>query len=211
MPEDLSFDFDADYTVERLSESDSRSIQIRFGPPTPSTGTTVDSHADRSGSPRWVTLTDPSRTIRVTPTKGKQWEGEFMSGAGELNGIYSTPARETLCVVVRGQGYFVDVLAPDNFQLVPAAPIVDVVDVPQLGMILFADYTKIVAYGSAGKLWRTTQLSWDGIDIGSIVGSALHGKAWDSPAATKVPFVLDLKTGAFTGGSSREMYRAGNS
>lgn len=71
----------------------------------------------------------------------------------------------------------------------------------QQGLLLFAGFTSITAVGSAGILWTTDRLTWEGLTISEIKGDNLHGHGWDALADKEVPFEVDLKTGSHTGGA----------
>jgi hypothetical protein len=73
--------------------------------------------------------------------------------------------------------------------------------------MLFVDYTRIAAYGVAGFLWNTDELSWDGIELTEVETNLVRGLGWDSPAGRKVQFSVDLSTGSVAGGSSPAMYK----
>jgi len=140
--------------------------------------------------------------VRVTPTGGQAWVGNFQCGDGRLSGVYATPSPHAACVVAGGQGYVVPVQDPGAYQLVAAYPIGDVRSLLELGLILFADFTDIVAYDSRGCVWSTGRLSWDGLTITSVSPAGIVGKAWDAPAGREVSFVVDPRSGRPEGGAT---------
>lgn len=75
-------------------------------------------------------------------------------------GLYSWPHDATLCVVARGAGYLVRVDDPLDWQLVVARPVIDVRPIPSRRIVVFANYTELIAYGASGVAWTTKRLGW---------------------------------------------------
>jgi hypothetical protein len=111
-------------------------------------------------------------------------------------------------VVVKGQGYWVPVLAPAKFELIRAIPIKQVIPVADRSILIFVSYTRLAAYGVGGFLWLTGDLSWDGLEITDVSSKAVLGIAWDSPTGRRVSFSVEVDTGKSEGGSSPEKYGA---
>jgi hypothetical protein len=141
--------------------------------------------------------------LRVVPNETSSWIGRFEAGPGGLDGAYATPSPCVVCIIVKGQGYWIDVTIPQDFEIVDLIPIKHVIPVPSRSLILFADYIRVGAYSAAGYQWVTEDLSWDGITVNSVTHTSLNGQAWDAPDDCYVPFAVDLETGEVTGGSSR--------
>ena len=117
-----------------------------------------------TGSRAVLVLEMPSDSllVEVTPYDGEPWQGAFLQGLGGMSGLFATPLPTTLCVVARGQGYWVPVLTPRDFLEVSCIPVKSVFAVPGRSIVVFASYTELAAYGPSGMLWITEQLSWDG-------------------------------------------------
>lgn len=145
--------------------------------------------------------------IKVVPNSGIPWIGNFQFGDGTLSEVYSTPSEQIVCVVAKGQGYLVPVNRPVEYQIVKSYPIKEVFPVPQRRLVVFADFTKLSAYG-ADFVWVTSRLSWDGLKITSVTSELIQGLAWDSPLDKEVEFFVDVRTGRHTGGSSPDRYTA---
>lgn len=142
--------------------------------------------------------------ISVVPAVGERWLGNFQYGNEGASGVFAFPNPDVLCVVARGQGYLVNADRPSVFDLVEANPIKQVLSVPERELVVFVDYTMMVAYGTDGLAWRTGHLSWDGLRITSIGSLSIDGFAWDAPAGKEVRFSVNALTGSHTGGSSPE-------
>lgn len=144
--------------------------------------------------------------FKVSPLDSKSWIGGFECGPGGVTGLFATPSRQVLCVVTKGQGYWISVLDPANYEIVRSIPIQDVITVPGERKLVFVDHTRLAAYGPSGFLWLTDDLSWDGLTVTEITADTIRGTAWDSPANREVSFSVDTELGASEGGSSPTKY-----
>jgi len=145
--------------------------------------------------------------IRVGPRVGEAWVGNFQGSASRtgLNGGFATPSENDLCVVSEGQGYWVRADEPRKYLLLECDPVVDVRRVPCRDLVVFADFTRLVAYGPNGLVWRTEALSYDGVTISEVGKELIRGVAWD-PTVTggggTVEFCVETDTGHHTGGAA---------
>jgi hypothetical protein len=164
--------------------------------------------SDRTVLPAGIALQASTRDIvlEVKPASGDRWLGRFWGGAEGLDGVFATPSPDVLCVVVRGQGYWVPVHEPTAFEVIRATPIKRVLPVHDPRILIFVSYTRLSAYGALGFMWLTEDLSWDGFGNLDVTGGAIRGTAWDSPAGHDVPFSVDIATGKAEGGSSPAKY-----
>jgi hypothetical protein len=89
---------------------------------------------------------------------------------------------------------------PDAWEEVNAVPIIDARAVPAAGVVVFANYTELVAYGASGMKWRTKRLAWDGLKVIAVGDRTLVGEYWDIPEEGMRRFEVDLLTGAASGG-----------
>lgn len=197
-----SFDFPFHYDVETLDHLPQAGADYTFVRPQPSKpveGLILD-----------VPNFDPALVLKVTTGDAATWTGAFDAGFGGISGIYATPSPDTLCVTVQGEGYWVPTLHPKGFGVIQAVPVKRVLRVPDSTVLLFVDFIRIVAYGANGFLWVTRRLSWDGLTITEVTTRHVRGLGWDSPANCEVPFVVDVDTGEFEGGSSPEHYAHAN-
>jgi hypothetical protein len=146
--------------------------------------------------------------IKITPHVGEPWLGTFAFGSFQngVTGVYSCPDEESVCVISAGEGYIVRADDPVVWKEIGTCPILNVRIVASKELLLFADFTRITAYGRRGHVWTTGSLSWDGIEIVNLTPEYIQGLAWDSPQQRKVEFVVDVETGRHTGGSSSEDY-----
>lgn len=141
--------------------------------------------------------------VRVRPASGDAWVGMFAFGKIERNGkscVLSMADPERLCVVAGGAGYVVTAANPLEWEAVPAIPIVDVCPAPSAGLVVFANYTQLMAYSSDGLKWRTKRLAWDRLTIVAVDEKTLVGEYWEPREEEVRRFEVDLGTGTARGG-----------
>ncbi|MBI2570544.1 MAG: hypothetical protein HYV63_26380 [Candidatus Schekmanbacteria bacterium] len=141
--------------------------------------------------------------VEIRPERGHAWRGTFAFGQltpNGVSGIFAMPDPGRFCVVSRGEGYIVDAATPGDWEAVRAKPIIDVRLVPTQGIIVFANFTELVAYGSAGIKWRTKRLTWDSLKITDVSDAFIKGEFWDIRSEATACFTVDLATGAHLGG-----------
>lgn len=136
--------------------------------------------------------------IKFEPHNGDNWVGMFAFGEFAKNGfsgVFSMPDPNKLCVVSNGTGYIVDVKRPELWEEVKSIPIKNVISVSNQRIILFVDYTDIIAYGENGVKWHVRDISLDGIKIKTINKQFLIGEYYDLSSGSDKPFEIDLLTG----------------
>jgi len=117
-------------------------------------------------------------------------------------GIFSCPNPCELCAVAGGYAYVIDTAAPERSTHIPLKPVAEVVVLSGHGLLIFAGFHAMVAWGREGLAWQTARLSWEGIRIVGIGAkdNALHGFGWSLMTDKEVAFSVDLRTGTHTGG-----------
>jgi hypothetical protein len=115
-------------------------------------------------------------------------------------GVWNSPDPATVCAVAGGYAYMIDSRAPESWQQVGYRPVTEVRPIPAAGLLIFASFHSIEAWGAAGRLWQTARLSWEGIRPGEASATELRGWGWDMRTDTEMEFVVDLRTGKHTGG-----------
>lgn len=135
--------------------------------------------------------------LQVVPGSAHPWSGLFAAkpSGHYTNGVYSCPDANSLCVVSNGAGYLLDVRDPDGYQEIPISPVLHVIAEPDTGLLVFANFTDVLAWGRSGKQWLAEHVSFDGIQNLRTETGILRGVAW-SPMDGEHPFALDLATGA---------------
>jgi hypothetical protein len=135
--------------------------------------------------------------VHVIPRHRDSWYGVFRGEFGTLSGCFSCPNEDLLAVVANGVGYIVCAEDPSRWDRVKALPIVDVVAARDAGVLLFLDFTGIIAYGRSGVMWMRDDVSSDGIRVTKVDARVIEGVAWKM--GSDVSFSLDLKTGETVG------------
>jgi hypothetical protein len=143
--------------------------------------------------------------LEIQPKNGERWYGTFAFGnmGGQLGayGVMTTPDPKRLCVVAGGSGYFVSAYDPTAWESVQVVPILDFCLIPTHEIIVFADFTGVVAYGASGIKWKSRRISWDGIKNLRMENNLLHGDSFGPQDDQAHPFSVDVKTGVTEGGS----------
>jgi hypothetical protein len=121
-------------------------------------------------------------------------------GQASVSRVLSMPDPEKLCVVARGAGYVVTAATPLAWEAVRAIPIIDVRAIPRADLVVFANYTEMLAYGKDGVRWRTKRLAWDGLKIVAVGDRTLVGEYWDIREESVQRFEVDLASGSARGG-----------
>ena len=115
-------------------------------------------------------------------------------------GVWSCPDPAALCAVAGGYAYVIDTRAPEHWNQVGYRPVTEVRPIPAAGLLLFAGFHSVEAWGPAGRLWQSKRLSWEGLRLAEATAKELHGWGWDMLTDTEIPFVIDLETGGHAGG-----------
>ncbi len=146
--------------------------------------------------------------VKIMPFEGPIWIGTFASGnyPKTLSGIFSCPDERSICVVSSGQAYIVRTDAPQSWEEVRPFPVRGVHPILEANLLVFEDFTRLTAYGTGGVVWATPDLSWDGLKITEVTGDQIKGLAWDASQEQEVEFLVEVRTGRHTGGSSPRMY-----
>lgn len=114
--------------------------------------------------------------------------------------VYGCPNPGEICAVAGGYAYIAEVSTPERCTQVPMKPVAEIVPLPEHGLLLFAGFHGIAAWGANGITWTSGRLSWEGLKLKSVEGGHLHGLGWNMLTDREVPFQLDLRNGEHTGG-----------
>jgi hypothetical protein len=116
------------------------------------------------------------------------------------HGLWTCPNPAQLCAACGGYVYLVDTEKPENFLQLPYRPVTAIHAAPHAGLLLFAGFHTLWALGAGGPAWESKKLSWEGIRITRVEGWELDGFGWDLMTDREVPFRVDLRSGANSGG-----------
>lgn len=141
--------------------------------------------------------------VEIRPQLGQRWLATFAFGEitpKGTSGVFTTPDPQRLCVVAKGAGFIVSANDPMSWELVRVTPIIDIRPIRAHEIIVFADFTRLVAYGRMGIKWATKRLSWDNLKINEVNDTSIKGEFWDIRSEETATFVVDLRTGTHEGG-----------
>lgn len=116
------------------------------------------------------------------------------------NGVWSCPDAATMCAVAGGYAYMIDTAEPGRFEQIGYRPVTEVRALSEVGLLLFASFHSVEAWGASGRAWQSGRLSWEGVRLGHVHGEELEGWGWDLRTDREIPFTLDLRTGRHLGG-----------
>jgi hypothetical protein len=148
--------------------------------------------------------TGPAVIVSVRPTSGQRWIGVFAANHSPpgVTGIFACPSPDQLCVVAGGQGYVVAADHPSRWSAIDVFPIVDVAFVADPPLLIVADLTGLMAYGTQGVVWRSARLSYDGIKLTDATSAQIRGHAWSAPRERWADFTVETATGRHRGGAN---------
>jgi hypothetical protein len=179
----LDRSFDADYDVEPLIDLPS-ALDYDFHEP--------------------GMVPKPDLLLGVTAGDGSSWTGGVRAGGPSVGspktGIYTTPNKNKLLVVGRGDAYLIDVRNPAAYEAVSTGgPVVAVKPIPKENVLLLATPWDVTGIGEDGVLWTTERLAIDGLRLDESQEGRVAGVA-DPKDLEPRDFVIDLRTGKHKGG-----------
>ena len=116
-------------------------------------------------------------------------------------GVFACPNPEEVCFVAGGYAYLVNTAEPGGCTHLGLRPVVEVRVLAEQGLLLFAGFHSLLAWGVEGLAWETRRLSWEGVRIEGVIGDELRGFGWDLRTDREVGFVVDLRSGECEGGA----------
>jgi hypothetical protein len=136
--------------------------------------------------------------LKVRPATGKPWVGVFAFGyqsPSAISRVVSTPGEDRVCVVSRGAAYVVKTDEPDFWEEVPIMPVLDIRMIPERQLLVFADFTGLVAYGHNQVVWRSPRLCWDDLRILNVSQDTIEGVGSDPTNSGDSRFAVEIRTG----------------
>lgn len=115
-------------------------------------------------------------------------------------GVWACPDPDWMCAVAGGYAYLMDTSDPHRWEQIEYRPVTEVRPLREHDLLIFAGFHSLLAWGPAGKAWKTARLSWDGLRISRIEGNSLFGFGWEMQTDRELEFQVDLRTGEHRGG-----------
>jgi hypothetical protein len=134
--------------------------------------------------------------LQVRPQGAKPWFGMFANDSTYPSGqhVVALPDRMSFAVVCDGGSYRVNARDPHEswevLSVVTRPPLV----LAELELVLFVDFSSILAWGPNGLAWDTGDLVYDDLEIISHNGFILTLEGSSPPLHTR-RFHVDLRTG----------------
>jgi hypothetical protein len=101
-----------------------------------------------------------------------------------------------VCIISLGAAYIVKADEPDAWEQIPIMPVLEVRSIPEHQLLLFADFTRLAAYGSNGLVWRSPQVCWDELKILNVTNHSVEGVGYDpTNKLGESRFAVDIRTG----------------
>lgn len=138
--------------------------------------------------------------VRFDPDNSTSWVGNFQPGLSSFEEVLRHPNGREFLVIAAGQGYLVDPNVRTKREYF-GGQIENAIQIPELNSILLGNGLWFELIGPNGFQWRTKRISWDGMQQLQLNDLKLSGEAWSPLENCWIPFVLDLITGEFSGGS----------
>ena len=137
--------------------------------------------------------------LKIRAENSNSWVGVFAFGHGSppaFSRLVSSPDPNKVCVVSRGAAYVVKADDPNSWEQIPTAPVLDIRAAPEHGFLIFADHTRLAAYGRDGLVWRSPRVCWDELKIVSVTPDRIDGVGSDpTNLDAPRPFAVDVRTG----------------
>lgn len=138
--------------------------------------------------------------LRIRVAGGREWIGVFKSGYSSspaLSRVVSSPDPNRVCVISSGAAYVVKADEPEVWEEIPLIPVLDVRWIPEHGLLVFSDFTRLAAYGSSGLAWRSPDVCYDELKIARVTSETIEGTGYDptNSITHESRFAVDLKTG----------------
>jgi hypothetical protein len=145
--------------------------------------------------------------VMVKPPSGSEETAAFLATCAlgfssplALTGVWATPHPNWMCAMAGGYGYLIDTSDPHRWEQLEYRPITAIQALPGHGLLVFAGFHSLLAWGPGGKAWQTARLSWEGVRITGMEGDTLLGLGWELKTDRELEFAVDLKTGEHRGG-----------
>ena len=116
------------------------------------------------------------------------------------SGVFACPNADELCAIAGGYAYVIDTAHPERSVHLSLKPVVEVRVLPKHGLLVFAGFHSLMAWGVGGLAWETERLSWEGVQLGEVDGDTLRGFGWNMQTDKDIAFAVDIRSGKHTGG-----------
>jgi len=185
--------------VEQLDRIDRSGGRVAYGFPG---AVSIDPQQDVAAGP----------ILAVAPEVGAPWVGVFNGGDyrvptvdAAVPRLIAWPDAQSFCVVYRGNAVVVRADEPTATYEIDTYLVTGTFVVEEKGVVVFADFDHLIAYGGDGLLWHSPRLALDDVRVEGIEGDTLIVYGYFATAEPTGPdggcerFAVDIATGQASG------------
>jgi hypothetical protein len=181
----LEYEFAVAYELEQLDRVDWRAGTKAYGYPG---GDLIGPQARTADKP----------ILRVLPQSGDAWVGifygqDYQTALAAPSKVIAWPDGRSFCVVYEGAADVVRADDPTKTYEIDTYLVTGVTVLPEHGMVVFADFQDLTAYGPDGLLWRSGRLAADDLRIEGVDGDSLLAYGFMGNSGER--FSVDIATG----------------
>jgi hypothetical protein len=135
--------------------------------------------------------------LRIRASNGHEWTGVFAHGLGGVTRIMSSPDPDSVIVISEGAAYLTRADDPTSVKkLLPIHPVTDARAIAEQGLVIFASFTGLFAYGPDDLRWENRHLCADCLTILSVDVGTINCSGYDPGGfPDTIYFAVDLQTG----------------
>lgn len=136
--------------------------------------------------------------LKVIPATGRSWVGVFGFGDASpaaISRVLSSPDPRRVCVISKGAGYIVSSDDPETWEALDLMPITNAYSVPEHRLLVFGDFSRLVAHDGNRLVWQSPRLCWDSLKITNISLNTIEGVGYDPTSPDESRFAVDVRTG----------------
>ncbi len=141
--------------------------------------------------------------VRVRPNGADPWLGTFAFGMFPIGPVrvLTTPNPGVVCVVAKGDGYLVTTTNPARWETVRSVPVLDVRQVHSHDLLVFADFTGLIAYGKDGVMWDSGHIGADELKVVDVSSDEIRGTWWNPATGKYEEFAVAPSSGKLVRGT----------
>jgi len=147
---------------------------------------------------RGTSASAPHHCLVAASRGSVRWTGRFAGDYEEppaISFVSSSPDLATAFITCAGTGYRVDMGRPERFEIIDCFPICSVHAVMTANLILFGNFTDVVAYGADGVLWEARGLVSDDLAIDGSDRELVNVSGVNAAVGESVRIALDIHSG----------------
>jgi len=136
--------------------------------------------------------------VRFIPSSSVEWTGNFQRGETRYSNVHMHPDKRRIIVVAGGADYLIN---PNNKSVEghTSEYISFSHETREPNVVVFGDYIRFWAEGKDGRKWTTPRLSWDGINVKSVLDGVLTAMCYSVIDEAWHEIMVDMASGHVTG------------